>query len=484
MAKKTEQYHNSEYWENRIANETWKTYNNAEEQNIDLIKMYDKTSNSIKKELYALAETAEEEGGLTRTQQYRFDKLLGQQGKIFKEIEKLGDSIEKTSKNRMFKAGSDVYENIMDNLGVDDFKALSKKEMEQMLRSPWHGSFFSKSLWEKMGKLENNLNGIINDGMSTGRTVTEMAVSLSNIMNRSFNDSHRLVRTETINYMNRSALRGYVDAGINKVQWWAAEDERTCEICGANHGKIYDIKKAPILPCHPGCRCTWIPVVDDDFDAENLDIPKFANKESHKTPIKRNDKEAVEQYINKMEIKSKNKRTIDLIRNDIALMPKRDLNFINNDLIIKESDDGRTFYRMAKYSKKDTIFINGDKAKPGTFAHEFAHLVAFRTNLYEDPEFVKVIENSVKGSKLMMKEFRGNKQVVVVSEKFVSYYQGRTYVPLETFKKTGMIDINDLKEYVSVGYECYIMNPQLLYDKDKMLYDFFDKRGLVNDKKR
>lgn len=259
--KNNEQYQNSEYWEERIANETWKTYNNAEEQNLDLLKMYDKTAAVIKKELYALAEAAEEQGGLTRTQQYRFNKLLGQQGEIYKEIEKLGERIEKAQSSRIKEAGKEVYSNIMESLGINDYSMPNKNEMEQMLRSPWHGSFFSKSLWEKMGKLERNLNGIINDGIATGKTVTEMAALLSGIMNKSFNDAHRLVRTETINYMNRSALRSYKDAGVTEVQWWAAEDERTCEICGTHHGDKYRIDKAPILPCHPGCRCTWIPVI-------------------------------------------------------------------------------------------------------------------------------------------------------------------------------------------------------------------------------
>lgn len=260
--KNNEQYQNSEYWEERIANETWKTYNNAEEQNLDLLKMYDKTAAAIKKELYALAEAAEEQGGLTRTQQYRFSKLLGQQGEIYKEIEKLGERIEKAQSSRIKEAGKEVYSNIMESLGINDYSMPNKNEMEQMLRSPWHGSFFSKSLWEKMGKLESNLNGIINDGIATGKTVTEMAALLSGIMNKSFNDAHRLVRTETINYMNRSALRSYKDAGVKEVQWWAAEDERTCDICGNHHGDKYNIDKAPILPCHPGCRCTWIPVIE------------------------------------------------------------------------------------------------------------------------------------------------------------------------------------------------------------------------------
>lgn len=253
---------NSEYWEERIANETWKTYNDIEEKNIDLLKMYDKSSNSIKKELLALAEKAEKEGALGRTEQYRFNKLLGQQGAIFKECERLGEQIEKHATSNMNSGGTNVYKNVMESLGINEYTTPNKKTMENMMRSPWKGSFFSERLWRDMGQLERNLNGVINDGISTGKTITEMAVSLSNIMNSSFNDTHRLVRTETINHMNRSALQGYKDAGVKEIQWWAAVDERTCPKCGAGHSKPFDIDKAPILPCHPGCRCTWLPVIE------------------------------------------------------------------------------------------------------------------------------------------------------------------------------------------------------------------------------
>ena len=282
---KSKLYQNSEYWENRIAKETWRTYNNVEEQNRDLLRMYEKTSSSIKRELYALAEEAEKTGELTRTQQYRFNKLLGQQGAIFQEIEKLGTSIEKSQTSRMQTAGRAVYKNVMESLGIDNFSFPNKKEMEQMLRSPWHGSFFSERLWNDMGVLERNMNGVINNFIATGKTVTETAVQLSNVMQKSFNVAHRLVRTETINYMNRSALRGYKDAGVKKVQWWAAEDERTCKICGANHEKEYDIDKAPILPCHTGCRCTWLPVLDDETpkltEAENAAIVKYVSPDAY-----------------------------------------------------------------------------------------------------------------------------------------------------------------------------------------------------------
>lgn len=272
MAKQNEPYYNSEYWEDRIANETWKTYNDIEEKNMDLLRMYEKSSQNIKNELLALAEKAEREGGLGRSDQYRFNKLLGEQGEIFKECERLGEQIEKHATNHMIAGGKATYKNVMEALGETQFHMPNKKVMEQMLRSPWHGSFFSERLWRDMGKLERNLNGVISNGISTGKTITEMAVQLSNIMQSSFNDAHRLVRTETINYLNRSELLAYKKAGVGKVQWWAAQDERTCPTCGANHERKYPIDKTPNLPCHPGCRCTWLPVIDSIDESNEIDF--------------------------------------------------------------------------------------------------------------------------------------------------------------------------------------------------------------------
>ena len=94
--KKNENYRDGEYWEKRIANETWKTYNSLEEKNIDLLQMYEVASKQIKSELLELAEKAEINGSLSRTDQYRFQKLLGEQGHIYKECERLGEQIERT----------------------------------------------------------------------------------------------------------------------------------------------------------------------------------------------------------------------------------------------------------------------------------------------------------------------------------------------------------------------------------------------------
>ncbi len=343
---KSKLYQNSKYWENRIAKETWRTYNNVEEQNRDLLRMYEKTSSSIKRELYALAEEAEKTGELTRTQQYRFNKLLGQQGAIFQEIEKLGTSIEKSQTSRMKTAGRAVYKNVMESLGIDNFSFPNKKEMEQMLRSPWHGSFFSERLWNDMGVLERNMNGVINNFIATGKTVTETAVQLSNVMQKSFNVAHRLIRTETINYMNRSALRGYKDAGVKKVQWWAAEDERTCKICGANHEKEYDIDKAPILPCRTGCRCTWLPVLDDETpkltEAENAAIVKYVSPDAYVL----NDK-----LRNGYDISESDKKWINSLDKALYKIPAIQ-GVVNRSLNFLHDEDRKKFIEMHEVGNK------------------------------------------------------------------------------------------------------------------------------------
>ena len=45
---------NSEYWEKRIAEEVWKTYNSLEDRNKALLDMYKKACEDIQKELYIL----------------------------------------------------------------------------------------------------------------------------------------------------------------------------------------------------------------------------------------------------------------------------------------------------------------------------------------------------------------------------------------------------------------------------------------------
>lgn len=253
---------NSEYWEDRIANEVWAKYNSLEEKNAAILNMY----RDAEKNMIAEISKLESRGGdLSRSQKYRINHLKSLKNEINAICEKVGSDIEYLAKKGIYDAIENNQKNISDLLEAH-FSKPSSKDMEQMLNTPWHGSFFSERLWGDTGKLANEVNDIIKKGITQGKTIAEMSFQLSNRLNKSMNYAHTLVRTETMNTLNRSSKDGYKKSGVKYVRWWAAQDERECDECGGNHGKLYPIESAPNLPCHTGCRCTWLPVLDDELN--------------------------------------------------------------------------------------------------------------------------------------------------------------------------------------------------------------------------
>lgn len=47
--------------------------------------------------------------------------------------------------------------------------------------------------------------------------------------------------------------------GVEKVQWVAEDDDKTCGVCNALDGEVFPIIEAP-PKAHHNCRCYYIPV--------------------------------------------------------------------------------------------------------------------------------------------------------------------------------------------------------------------------------
>ena len=61
---------------------------------------------------------------------------------------------------------------------------------------------------------------------------------------------------------NEGALESYNENGIQKAEFLVSFDDRLCEECEALSGKEYPIGEAHgIIPVHPSCRCTFVPVI-------------------------------------------------------------------------------------------------------------------------------------------------------------------------------------------------------------------------------
>lgn len=280
----------SEYWEGRIAKKNWNTYNNLEKKNELLKEFYEESILDLEDEIHKVLIKLGNNPMLSDLHKYnRLTDLKKNMNNILKGLTK---KVEKHSIGQFKDAFNSGYKNTMKGLDEIDFALPNQKLIEKLLEYPWSGETFSERLWENTRVLANNLNEVLVRGLVQGKSITEMTQELENRMYKGLNNSHRLVRTETMHYLNESAKQAYTDAGVDEMQIWAAEDERTCKVCGKLHKKVFKSNKLPILPIHPNCRCTYIPIVDTESNQ------KTPNKVSSWGEFKQQEK----QFTSKKEI--------------------------------------------------------------------------------------------------------------------------------------------------------------------------------------
>ncbi|CAM2361092.1 minor capsid protein [Listeria seeligeri] len=141
------------------------------------------------------------------------------------------------------------------------FSMLNEKAINQIIKEPWSGANFSKRIWKNTSELEFALNESLTNGIIQGRSVTDITKDIAKRMDVSVEQSRALVRTEYMHALNEGQKEGYKKAGIEEVDWYTTDDERTCKVCGKLHKKRFDIEEAPPCPGHTNCRCTYIPVI-------------------------------------------------------------------------------------------------------------------------------------------------------------------------------------------------------------------------------
>ena len=104
----------------------------------------------------------------------------------------------------------------------------------------------------------------LTEGIQLGESVTKLSKRLTDRVDMiGKTRATTMARTETINAFTQGAELRYAQAGIEKMEWLTANDDRVCPICGPLDGTVFSIKSShPRPPIHPNCRCALIPVID------------------------------------------------------------------------------------------------------------------------------------------------------------------------------------------------------------------------------
>ncbi|MCD7948958.1 MAG: hypothetical protein LUG12_01680 [Erysipelotrichaceae bacterium] len=184
----------------------------------------------------------------------------------------------------------------------------------------------------------------------------------------------------------------------------------------------------------------------------------------------------VEEIMNQLSIDDEVR---DIVKRDFKMIPIDHLQFlVDNDIRIVSASD-ETYYD----GNNRIIGINSLKPKEGMVAHEMGHMFVDINNLYKNNELKMIMQEILDNSIGIIHNYVNNDLYIYIeSKKFIREYQGRTYI-LEKDYYINHIQLvfSDLEEYVSVGFETFVINPKLLYTKDRELYDFIEKGGLTNE---
>lgn len=260
------------YWAKRIAKSQDRiTQKNIRQVERQLRKYYATTMERVIDEFEAtytkLLSTMADGKAPTPADLYKLDKYWKLQASIAKELEKLG--------NRQAKALSKTFETnyfeVYYSFALDGGKAFSTLDtaaVSQMINAIWvaDGKSWSQRVWDNTSKLQAALNDNLIECVAAGKKTTQLKKLLQEQFNVSYNRADALVRTELAHIQTQAAQKRYKDYGIEMVEVFVDEDEKTCEVCAAHEGERYAVNAVMPVPFHPRCRCCMVPVIDDDDD--------------------------------------------------------------------------------------------------------------------------------------------------------------------------------------------------------------------------
>lgn len=139
------------------------------------------------------------------------------------------------------------------------------------------------------------------------------------------------------------------------------------------------------------------------------------------------------------------------------------------DVTIEKHDKNYSVYKL-----NDKKILLGNKSDVYDLIHELGHRIDIETNLFNNNDFLNIINN--KFSKYTKKDFElvkhktGKYYRLKNSTNFVSKYQTRIYYG--GFNIFGKIKVDYAREYFSEGLKYYYKDPELLKEKDIELFNF------------
>lgn len=226
----------------------------------------------------------------------------GQAGEVISNIKNTGsiDYLFSDSKNdkklydRLSFAIDSIYYNAYDDAEeeVRGNKQFGERNIEA---EEWIKQHAFESVKSINQTTKERLRKTLREGFINGEDSKQLSNRvLASYKKANITRARTIARTETIAASNQAALLSYKNSGIKRVEFYVALDERTCEDCMEYQGKELSLSDAEgLIPIHPNCRCTYIPLV---MEGDVSEIPEPAGGltgDKWKESLNRDEKQAL-----------------------------------------------------------------------------------------------------------------------------------------------------------------------------------------------
>jgi SPP1 gp7 family putative phage head morphogenesis protein len=252
---------NAKYWKNRAIKMEEDKEMMAEALSERTRRSYIRSFRRLDKYIDALFAEILSEGleNVSRTDLYNLQKYAALRKKIAEETEGLAVKDNKDLEDLLNTIAVETYKSNLEEMGFD-FTILSEQQAKAIASQNWSGVSFSSRIWGNANDFNARVMNDIEEMVIGGKSPDQLKKKLIEDYSVKFNEADRLIRTEASHAYNTAALESYTEAGCTEVDYLAESD--CCELCEPYSGKRYPATDAPIIPVHPNCRCTYLPVVE------------------------------------------------------------------------------------------------------------------------------------------------------------------------------------------------------------------------------
>ena len=182
-----------------------------------------------------------------------------------------------------------------------EFAQVNPRTVEELIKYPFNGAAFSSRIWKQKDHMLQVLTEDITTMLVQGKNPQTLAKDFARRFKTKEYEAYRLLHTESSFIIEQGSLAAYKEDGVEKYQWLSTLDLKTCSDCGSLDGKEFKIEDAVTgetsPPRHPMCRCTTVPVYeDDDLSEETRAARDPVTGKTHKVPANMSYKEWAKLY--------------------------------------------------------------------------------------------------------------------------------------------------------------------------------------------